>query len=70
MALIRRHRVSLNGRASDDLRTQYLIGYYPRNQEPRRSFHRVQVTIPRAAPDALNVRHKAGYSMDSPGRGK
>jgi Ca-activated chloride channel family protein len=57
-------------RVSDDLRTQYLIGYYPRNQEPGRSFHRVQVTIPRAAPDAFNIRHKTGYYMDSPGKGK
>ena len=57
-------------RVSDDLRTQYLIGYYPRNQEPGRAFHRVQVTIPRAAPDAFNIRHKTGYYMDSPGKGK
>jgi Ca-activated chloride channel family protein len=55
---------------SDDLRTQYLLGYYPRNQEPGRAFHRVQVTIPRAAPDAFNIRHKTGYYMDSPGRAK
>ena len=26
---------------SDDLRTQYLIGYYPHNQEPGRTFHRI-----------------------------
>jgi len=53
-------------RVSDDLRTQYLLGYYPRNQEPGRSFHRVQVTIPRAAAEAFNIRHKTGYYMDSP----
>ena len=57
-------------RVSDDLRTQYLLGYYPRNQEPGRSFHRVQITIPRAAPDAFNIRHKTGYYMDAPGKGK
>ena len=57
-------------RVSDDLRTQYLLGYYPRNQEPGRAFHRVQVTIPRAAPDAFNIRHKTGYYMDAPGKGK
>ena len=28
-------------RVSDDLRTQYLLGYYPHNQEPGRTFHRV-----------------------------
>ena len=56
-------------RVSDDLRTQYLLGYYPHNQEPGRAFHRVQVTIPRAAPDAFNIRHKTGYYGDSPAKG-
>jgi Ca-activated chloride channel family protein len=55
---------------SDDLRTQYLLGYYPRNQEPGRAFHRLEVTVPRAATQDFNVRHKAGYYMDSPARGK
>ena len=50
---------------SEDLRTQYLIGYYPRNQEPGREFHRIEVTIPRAAKDAFNIRHKTGYYADS-----
>jgi Ca-activated chloride channel family protein len=53
---------------SDDLRTQYLIGYYPRRQEPGRDFHRVVVTVPRAAPDEFNVRNKAGYYSDTPAR--
>jgi Ca-activated chloride channel family protein len=48
-------------RVSQDLRTQYLLGYYPHNQEPGRGFHRIEVTIPRAASDQFNVRHKAGY---------
>jgi Ca-activated chloride channel family protein len=52
---------------SDDLRTQYLIGYYPKNQEPGRDFHRITVTIPRAASDVFNVRHKVGYYADSRG---
>jgi len=56
-------------RVSDDLRTQYLLGYYPHNQEPGKPFHRVQVTIPRAAPDAFNIRHKTGYYMNSPAKG-
>ena len=51
-------------RVSGDLRTQYLIGYYPRNQEPGQTFHRVRVTIPRAAREAFNIRHKAGYFAD------
>ena len=50
---------------SDDLRTQYLIGYYPRNQEPGRAFHRIEVTIPRAASDSFNIRHKTGYYGES-----
>jgi len=55
---------------SEDLRTQYMIGYYPRNQEPGREFHRIEVTIPRAAPDSFNIRHKTGYYGDSlKGRG-
>jgi Ca-activated chloride channel homolog len=53
-------------RVSDDLRTQYMIGYYPRNQVPGIDFHRIEVTIPRAAADAFNIRHKAGYYSDAP----
>jgi Ca-activated chloride channel family protein len=50
---------------SNDLRAQYLIGYYPHNQEPGRNFHRVQVTIPRAARDAFTIRHRTGYYIDA-----
>jgi Ca-activated chloride channel family protein len=50
---------------SDDLRTQYLLGYYPRDQEPGRIFHRIRVTVPRAAAQEYNVRHKTGYFADS-----
>jgi Ca-activated chloride channel family protein len=57
-------------RVSDDLRTQYLLGYYPHNQEPGRTFHRLQVTIPRAAPDAFNIRHRTGYYADSQSKSK
>jgi Ca-activated chloride channel family protein len=53
---------------SDDLRTQYLIGYYPQNQEPGRTFHRIDVTVPRAATQDFNVRHKTGYYADVPTR--
>ena len=52
-------------RVSDDLRTQYVLGYYPRNQEPGKGFHRIVVTIPRAAADEFNVRNKTGYYSDS-----
>jgi Ca-activated chloride channel family protein len=49
---------------SDDLRTQYLLGYYPKNQVHGTSFHRVTVTVPRAAPDAFDIRHRTGYYSD------
>jgi Ca-activated chloride channel family protein len=53
-------------RVSDDLRTQYLLGYYPHNQEPGRQFHRLLVTVPRAAAESFNIRHKTGYYGDAP----
>jgi Ca-activated chloride channel family protein len=53
-------------RVSDDLRTQYLIGYYPHNQEPGKQFHRLQVTVPRATAESFNIRHKTGYYGDGP----
>jgi len=49
---------------SDDLRTQYLLGYYPKNQVPGTAFHRVTVTVPRAAADAFDIRHRTGYYSD------
>jgi Ca-activated chloride channel family protein len=54
---------------SEDLRTEYLIGYYPKNQAPGRDFHRITVTIPRAATDVYNLRHKVGYYADAQGAG-
>lgn len=54
---------------SDDLRTQYLIGYYPKHQAPGIDFHRIAVTIPRAAPGAFNIRHRTGYYGDDPAAG-
>ncbi len=51
---------------SEDLRTQYLISYYPHNQEPGLSFHRLRVTVPRAAADAFNIRYRTGYFADPP----
>lgn len=57
-------------KVSEDLRTQYLLGYYPHNQEPGRSFHRIQVTVPRAATGQFNIRHKVGYFEDAPATGE
>ena len=55
-------------RVSEDLRTQYLLGYYPQHQEPGVNFHRVLVTVPRAATQAFNIRYRAGYYADSPAK--
>lgn len=55
-------------RVSEDLRTQYLLGYYPRKQEPGLTFHRLRVTVPRAAPDAFNIRYRTGYYTDAPAK--
>jgi Ca-activated chloride channel family protein len=55
-------------RVSEDLRTQYLLGYYPHNQEPGRIFHRLQVTVPRAGPNEFNIRYRTGYYGDSPAK--
>jgi Ca-activated chloride channel family protein len=55
-------------RVSEDLRTQYLLGYYPKKQEPGLNFHRLRVTIPRAAPEAFNIRYRTGYYTDSPAK--
>ena len=57
-------------RVSEDLRTQYLLGYYPKNQEPGRAFHRIQVTVPRAASQAFNIRHKTGYYAEEAAQSK
>jgi Ca-activated chloride channel homolog len=56
-------------RVSDDLRTQYVLGYYPRHQLPGTNFHRIVVTVPRAAQDEFNIRNKTGYYADSQLRG-
>jgi len=53
---------------SEDLRTQYLLGYYPQHQQPGTDFHQIQVTLPKMAPEAFNVRHRSGYYADSPGK--
>ncbi|MGA7106316.1 MAG: VWA domain-containing protein [Terracidiphilus sp.] len=57
-------------RVSEDLRTQYLIGYYPHHQEPGLKFHRLQVTVPRAANDAFNIRYRTGYYADPPAKSR
>jgi Ca-activated chloride channel family protein len=53
---------------SDDLRTQYVIGYYPHNQVPGLNFHRVSVTVPRAAAGVYSIRCKTGYFSEPPAK--
>jgi Ca-activated chloride channel homolog len=53
---------------SEDLRTQYFLAYYPRHQEPGTNFHRIQVTVPKAAAAGYNIRCRTGYYTDSPDR--
>ena len=43
-------------KVSDDLRTQYLIGYYPLHQPPGTTFHRIHVTVPRAGEGSVSGR--------------
>ncbi len=50
---------------SEDLRTQYLIGYYPSHQPPGLTFHRIRVTVPRAASEAFDIRYRTGYYADA-----
>jgi Ca-activated chloride channel family protein len=57
-------------RVSDDLRTQYLLEYYPKNQEPGRAFHHIQVTVPKATAESFNIRYRTGYYADSLAKNK
>jgi Ca-activated chloride channel family protein len=54
-------------KVSDDLRTEYLLGYYPQHQEPGVDFHHIVVKIPRAAPGAFNIRNRTGYFSNAAG---
>lgn len=55
-------------KVSEDLRTQYLLGYYPQNQAPGTDFHRIRVTIPRAARGVYNISYRTGYYSDTPAK--
>jgi len=49
-------------KVSDELRTQYLLAYYPSQRTSFSEFRRIQVTV-EGVPDAsaYHVRHRAGY---------
>ena len=44
-----------------ELRTQYLIGYYPNRRVSDSSFRRIQVEVSRKDAPQFHVRHRAGY---------
>jgi Ca-activated chloride channel family protein len=47
---------------SDELRTQYLLAYYPSQRLSDSSFRRIQVEVSAASPTAVfKVRHRTGY---------
>jgi Ca-activated chloride channel family protein len=47
---------------SDELRTQYLLAYYPSQRASNSQFRRIQISVS-APPDSVTyrVRHRAGY---------
>jgi len=46
---------------SDELRTQYLLAYYPSQRLSNSQFRRIQVAVSPAEPTSYHVRHRAGY---------
>jgi Ca-activated chloride channel family protein len=47
---------------SDELRTQYLLAYYPSQRNSFSEFRRIDIKVSGVAqPDAYRVRHRAGY---------
>jgi Ca-activated chloride channel family protein len=52
---------------SDDLRTQYLLGYYAPEQGGESSFRRIKVKLIDAAKyDGFSLRYRTGYFADTP----
>jgi Ca-activated chloride channel homolog len=46
---------------SDELRTQYLLAYYPSQRLSNSQFRRIQVQVKASGGDTYHVRHRAGY---------
>ncbi len=46
---------------SDELRTQYLLAYYPSQRVSNSQFRRIQVNVTQADASSYHVRHRAGY---------
>jgi Ca-activated chloride channel family protein len=50
---------------SDDLRTQYMLGYYAPHGDGDNSFRRIKVTLTDGpGRDALSLRYRTGYYSD------
>ncbi len=50
---------------SDDLRTQYLLGYYAPEQGGDKAFRRIKVKLEDAAKDGYSLRYRTGYYADA-----
>jgi Ca-activated chloride channel homolog len=51
---------------SSDLRTQYLLGYYPSHRVADPGFRRIEVKVKASDGATYNVRHRAGYYASNP----
>ncbi len=51
---------------SADLRTQYLLGYYPAHRPADPGFRRVEVKVTAAQSSSFQVRHRTGYYSSTP----
>jgi Ca-activated chloride channel family protein len=52
---------------SEELRTQYLLAYYPKQRLADSDFRRIEVQVsPQATVESLTVRHRAGYYTSKP----
>jgi Ca-activated chloride channel family protein len=48
-------------KVSNDLRTQYLVAYYPEHRLARSDFRTIDVTLKQPADAHYSVRHRTGY---------
>jgi len=51
---------------SADLRTQYLLGYYPAHRPAEPGFRRVEVKVTATQSSSFQVRHRTGYYSSAP----
>ena len=55
------HLVEVFEKVSNDLRTQYLLAYYPEHRLARSDFRTIDVTLKQPADAHYSVRHRTGY---------